>query len=993
MRKLGIALAVVLVLVVIAIAALPYLLDVNSYRGKIQSELQARTGRPVSLGQMELKVFPFAFRVQNAVIGEDPRFRSTAPFAQAQELLVSVKLMPLLSKRVEVNSIELMKPKIELIRNEQGVWNFSSIGKPAASAQQPPPGQKPAPQPQGQPQPTQPPPQQQAQGQQFELGRLVISDGQVGYTDLQKRQPRAVYDHIDLDLRDYAPGKPVNIDLAARLPGGGKQELRLNGKGGPMQDNVIATNFDGTLKLDGVSLSGLKKFVNSQAVADMDFTATGNTDISNKNGVITAKGNVTLQNPRVKKVNIGYPIAADFDVIDDMNRDVLTINKGALKLGSTPVDIKGSLNTGATPSQLDLRALVKNASIADAAKLAGAFGVAFNPGMQVAGTVDADMTVRGTSSSPIMNGTLGARELVISGKQLAQPVHVTQVNLQLTPNQVRSNEFVASTGSTSVHVAFAMNDYSTPKSTIDATVKAPNSQLGELIAIGQAYGVDALDGMAGSGPVSIDLRVNGPTKNPAAINYAGSGSLQNASLTVPSFTKPIQIRNANIRFSQNAMTLDNAAFSLGSTHAAGQMTVRGLTPNATPQTQFTLNADTFNVAEWKGMMRNQPVKTATTWSLVPIAYAQAKAEPTLMERLVGNGVVTVGTVINDQLQLTNVKSNVTLDHGLIKMSPINANLYGGNLGGTVVVDTRPTPVTYTVQTKLTGVDANKLLSSVSNLKQTLFGILAANANTKFTGTTNGASSDVAKTLNGTLDLNLQNGRLAGIDMLNQLASIGKFLNLTKASEPFTNIAKLTGNFDVRNGVAHTENLTAVIDGGTLGAKGDVDLANQSINMAATAVLSQQMAQQVGGTGIGGYLSTALANSKGELVMPVLITGKLTSPQVAPDTKTIAQMKINNVLPTLTNPSSFSNILGALTGKQQQQQPANANQQPGQAQPNQQQSQQQQQQQQKQNAVQGILDALAGKKPAQQQQPAQQPPAQQQPPADEDKLPDPSKPKI
>jgi hypothetical protein len=227
-------------------------------------------------------------------------------------------------------------------------------------------------------------------------------------------------------------------------------------------------------------------------------------------------------------------------------------------------------------------------------------------------------------------------------------------------------------------------------------------------------------------------------------------------------------------------------------------------------------------------------------------------------------------------------------------------------------------------------------------------------------------------------------------MLNQLASIGKFLNLTKEAQTFTNIAKLTGDFNVVNGVAHTDNLLATIDGGDLGAKGDVDLANQTINMAATAVLSQQMAEQVGGTGIGGYLSTALANSKGELVMPVLITGSLTSPKVQPDLQTIAKMKIQNV----TSPSGLSGILGAITGKQpnpqqppqQQAQPANGQQQNAQqpAQPQQQQPQQQQQQKPA-SPVQSILDALSGKKPQQQQQQQQQKPQ-------EDTLPDPSKPK-
>ena len=55
-----------------------------------------------------------------------------------------------------------------------------------------------------------------------------------------------------------------------------------------------------------------------------------------------------------------------------------------------------------------------------------------------------------------------------------------------------------------------------------------------------------------------------------------------------------------------------------------------------------------------------------------------------------------------------------------------------------------------------------------------------------------------------------------------------------------------------------------------GSQGSVNLVNQSLDMAVTAVLSKDYAQSVGGTGVGGYLTTALANSKGELVMPIVI---------------------------------------------------------------------------------------------------------------------------
>src|SRR5437763_6507916 len=145
MRKVLKIFATILVLLVLVLLAAPFFLDVNRYHDRIQSELQQKLGRQVSLGTMHLKLIPFAFRVENAVVGEDPNFGRGSNFAQAQELYVTAALMPLLHGDVQIKSLELRQPKIELIRNAQGVWNFSSL----AGTQPQQPGQ---PQPQTQPQ-------------------------------------------------------------------------------------------------------------------------------------------------------------------------------------------------------------------------------------------------------------------------------------------------------------------------------------------------------------------------------------------------------------------------------------------------------------------------------------------------------------------------------------------------------------------------------------------------------------------------------------------------------------------------------------------------------------------------------------------------------------------------------------------------------------------------------------------------------------------------
>lgn len=995
MRKLLISVVILVVVAAGVLLALPYVLDVNKYRGRIQSELEKRTGRPVTLGQMRLKVFPLAFRVENAVIGEDPSVRSTLPFAQVSELLVSAQLMPLLQGDVQVNSVQLNKPRIELVKLANGAWNFSTLGRNTAPAAAPKGPATPA--------PAQPTPPQPAPGQrQFSLAQLAIVDGQVALTDLQKQQPRAVYDHIDLDLKDLAPGRPASIALAAHLPGTGKELIELKGKGGPLQDNVAATDFTGEIKLDGVSFAGLAKFLNSAALEGMDFIASGQAQISNHAGKASSKGDLKLEDGRVKGVVIGYPITADYDVTADLKQDSLRIEKGQLKLGPTPVAISGTMHTGSTPAAIDLQVKATNASISELARLASAFGVAFNPGTEIKGAIDANVAARGTTKDPVLNGTLDAREITISGKALHQPVQVTNVHLALAPNAVRSNEFVASTGGTAVKVAFTLLDYSTPRSAIDASIATQNAQVNELLTIGQAYGVKALEGMSGSGPISLSLRAQGPVKDPNAMQYSGQGKLQNASLTMPSITKPIQVKNADLRFSQNAAVLENLAATVGATNASGRLTLRGLAPGAAPVAEFDLAADKIDVAEWQQLMPTStaaaPAPKAATFSLIPAAHAETKtaAEPSLIQRLTGNGTLNVGTLIYDQLQLSSVRTPVKLDHGLITLAPISAQIYGGSTGGSIVADTRPATPIYTVSTKLDRVDANKLISSVSNLKQVLFGLLAANANVGFVSSASDATQ-TAKTLNGKISLNLQNGKLGGIDLLNQLASIGKFVGFNKAQEPFTNIAKLTGDFDVRNGVATTNNLAAAIDGGSLAATGSVNLAAQSLDMAVTAVLAKDYAQQVGGTNIGGYLTTALANSKGELVMPVQISGTFSAPKVVPDYKKLAQMKLENLLPSAGNPGGLTTgVLDAVLGKKNQgQAPTENGTSP--TKPT--------------NPVQGILDALGGKKAQPQQQPQQQqntvegdrlpdptqpkgtqPPPKQEPPKQEDPLPDPNKPK-
>jgi len=941
MRKLVIAVVAVVVLLVAVMLLLPHLIDVNQYHDQIQAQLQNRLNRPVKLGAMSLAVFPLRVQAQDVTIGEDPRYHSTVPFADVGELDISVKLFPLLSKTIAIQSLTLKRPKIELIKDQAGVWNFASLGQaPAAPATNaaPAPAQAPAPSKPA----AQAPASAASEGGAFALDELKIADGQVAVTDFQKHQPRAVYDHIDLTLKDYAPNQPFSIDLTAHVPGKGAETLSLSGKGGPLnQAQMLSTPFDGTLKLNEVSLAGAQKFLNTAALEGTDAMLSGSTDLTNAGGKMSAKGSLKINDAVIHNVQVGYPITADFNVTDDLNNDVIQIGKGEVNLGSTPLAITGTLNTHAATTVADVNVSASNASIEDAARLAAAFGVAFSPNAKIKGKLTANVHAQGPTDKLAFNGTVNGHNLEVTGKDIPSAVKVPALDLNMTPQDIRSNPFTVTSGGTTLTGQMSVAQYTSASPTVDATFKTVNAKLEELLNIAKAYGASAVEGMSGSGAVNLDVHATGPVKNTDAMIFSGTGAIQNATLKTPTLTQPVSIKNANLQFTQNSVNLTNLVASVGSTNASGSLSVANF---QAPRLTFALAADKLNITELQKLMAaNKPApakKAEASWGLVPTAEAAPAPQPGFFDSATGTGTITVGSLVYDRTVLTNVHSGVNLNHGIVQLNPLTGQVFGGQINGSITADLQHETSSFAVNAKLTGADANQLLTAVGNMKDSVYGTLNANLNQTFSTP---ASGDVTQTLNGPFSFTLTNGKLAKLDLVNELGKIGKFGTTGKG---YTTVSSMSGTFDVRSGVANTNDLKAALDVGNMAAAGTINLVNEALGLHLTAVLNKSFSQSVGGTGVGGYLNTALGNKNGELVLPVIVSGTMSHPVVTPDVGKIAEMKLNNIVP------GASGILGSLLGGKSQTQGQQAGK-PA-AQPS--------QQQQLQDALGGLLGGSKKKPP-------------------------------
>src|ERR1700676_158959 len=134
-KILGIALGAVIAFIALALLAVRLFVDPNDYKPRIAAAVKDATGRELKLeGAVKLSVFPWiALELGPASLGNPPGF-SEQPFVSFQHASVRVKLLPLLSKRLEVGRVELDSLDLKLLKNEEGKGNWEGFGHSEGAA-------------------------------------------------------------------------------------------------------------------------------------------------------------------------------------------------------------------------------------------------------------------------------------------------------------------------------------------------------------------------------------------------------------------------------------------------------------------------------------------------------------------------------------------------------------------------------------------------------------------------------------------------------------------------------------------------------------------------------------------------------------------------------------------------------------------------------------------------------------------------------------------
>ena len=392
---IGVVAAIILVLIVV-----PLFVNADTFRPTVEDQLSDLLGRRVTFDHLSFSLFSGSLVAQNIAIADDPAF-STSPFIKADKLNIGVEVMPLLfSRQVHITNFTINSPAVQLIQNQAGKWNFSSIGGAAARPSSPK-------------QPTAIP--------DLTVNQLKINNGSVTVSSVPATSKPFVYSDVTIGVKQFSFAKSFPFDLSAKLPADGT--LKLNGTAGPLSEKDAAdTPFQANLqirRLDPIAAGLIDPGKGIGMVDDIDAQISSNGTTASSTGKIQA---AKLQLAR-NGAPASQPVQIDYQVSDNLDARTGKVSDIAVHTGSVAAHLTGGFRFTASAVILDLRLAAPNLPIDQLETLLPVVGIHLPSGSSLhGGTLTTNLAITGPATETTISGPVDIENTSLAGFDLGSKI-------------------------------------------------------------------------------------------------------------------------------------------------------------------------------------------------------------------------------------------------------------------------------------------------------------------------------------------------------------------------------------------------------------------------------------------------------------------------------------------------------------------------------------------------------------------------------------------
>ena len=396
MRRLLKWLGLSVVLFVAAVVSLPFLINVNQFKPRLETALSSALNREVKLGNLKLSLLSGEVTADDLSVAEDEAFGKPA-FLKANSLSVGAQIWPfLMSRRLIVTYVTIDGPEIALVQAPSGNWNFSSLGGKRAPAKAPAPGTEPL---------------------DLSVKLVKITNGRVRLGRTLGHWKPLLLEQVNLELRDFAADTAFPFTFSSNVAGGGA--IQLDGRAGPInQTDAAMTPVNASLAVTQLDLarSGMTDFAPNLAGL-VSFAGRGSSDgrILHVNGKVKAERLKLAKNgtPSTRVLELDYAARHDFRIHSG------TLERGDIHIGGAVAHLTGTYAEQGASMVLKMKLAGPAMPVQELEALLPAAGVVRPAGSRLqGGTASVDLAMEGPAATAVTAGSLSLNNTTLTGFDL-----------------------------------------------------------------------------------------------------------------------------------------------------------------------------------------------------------------------------------------------------------------------------------------------------------------------------------------------------------------------------------------------------------------------------------------------------------------------------------------------------------------------------------------------------------------------------------------------
>lgn len=838
--------------------------DANQYKTQISQLVKKNTGRDLHLkGDIKLSLYPSIALNLGAASFSNPEGFGKKPFATVKSAKISVQLIPLLTKKLVVEKIQLERLQLDLHKKADGRTNWDSLTGNA---------------------------EPKKEGSQFAdelLKNLSIAGVELNNAIIQwqddAKQQSIVIAPLNISTGVFRPNQPISLHLqgvlnqqnsALSLSGDltttvtltqnnqhiNLQNTRLNAtaSGLPFSNINLLGDIKGTQKQ--LTIAGLKlhlvadKSVLPKGRLALDLTGDTTLDIEQQRVQIpTMQLHTTLTElphaDAVIKATIKGNATATPQVVHITGMDVnATLQNTIAKTSHSSLQLNGD-------TQLDIKTLLL--TIKNMALTANASNIFENAGTattQVTGdlranlkdsrvninAMTADLTAKNVPKIGDIKTTI-AGNLSAKIKHQQMTLQPANIKTQIKGDILSGGHLYGQLSSTHLFANAQTQHIKLQGMKLNATVNGGIVPSGKLVHSAQGEVDINLSSKKGTAQLTnILLEV-------AGAKLTGSAKLTRLS-PQPTVTGVFKTNSFNLKQVLTAMGIDlpvtRKATAFGQSRASFQLTA---TPTALNLQRVNARMDQSNITGDIAISHFQhpTIKTKLMINqlvvddyLAPVHPNQAakKSNPKdkllpvkMLKALHLTGSIDIKKLRIDAVDLTHVHANLHANKGIINAKPLRFQAFKGHYNGALTINvTGKTPL-IAMQHKIQQVRSENVLLQFYQDRYVSGGIYL---NTQLT-TRGNTLATLKQNLQGNADIEFRKGTIRDSNLAKKIALAIDLFEKRKTNAKGQNevtFTKLAGNWKANRGVFTTDNMQLLSPHFLITGKGAINIVNNQLDL-------------------------------------------------------------------------------------------------------------------------------------------------------------------